>query len=76
MTSRDAVRERDAAPLDADQRQVVRAAVLLDDLVADADERPAHLVGGHDPARALAQGLLLSSSAHRLAAPDERMLAG
>ena len=37
--------------LDADEGEAVRAAVLLDDLVADANQRPAHVVGGHDLAR-------------------------
>ena len=40
--------ERHATCLDADERQSVNPAVLLDDLVADANQRPAHVVGGHD----------------------------
>jgi len=34
--------------LDADQRQALYPAVLLDDLVPDAHESPIHLVSGHD----------------------------
>jgi hypothetical protein len=37
-----------APALDADECQPIGPAVLLDDFVADADERPAHIVGGHD----------------------------
>ena len=48
----DASRQRHATALDTHQCQVVRAAVLLDDLVADAHQRSAHLVGGHDLASA------------------------
>ena len=42
--------ERHAAPLDADEGQSVGAAVLLDQLVGDAHDRPADLVRGHDAA--------------------------
>src|SRR3989304_2510636 len=41
----------DAAPLDAHEREAGGAAVLLDDLVADAYERPTHLAGGPELAR-------------------------
>src|SRR5204863_859840 len=37
-----------AAPLDTDQHQAVRSRLLLDDLVGEADRRPADLVRGHD----------------------------
>ena len=40
--------ERDAAALDADEREALGAGVLLDDLVADADGRAPNLLGGHD----------------------------
>ena len=40
--------ERDAAALDADEQQAVGAGLLLDDLVGQADRRPADLVRGHD----------------------------
>ena len=43
--------QRHAARLDADEGEAVSAAVLLDDLVTDANQRPAHIVGGHDLAR-------------------------
>ncbi len=48
MTSASRCGERDATAMDADQCQVLRATVLLDDLVADSDERTAHVVPGHD----------------------------
>ena len=48
---RQSLGERHAARLDADEGQAVSAAVLLDDLVADANQRPPHIVGGHDLAR-------------------------
>ena len=44
----DAMGQGDPASLDTDQRQVIRAAVLLHDLVADANERTSNLVAGHD----------------------------
>ena len=37
-----------APPLDADEGQTGGARLLLDDLVADADRRPADLLRGHD----------------------------
>ena len=40
----EAARERDAAALDADEHEPGRAGLLLDDLVGDADHRPADLV--------------------------------
>ena len=40
--------ERHATALDADEEQPVRAGLLLDDLVGEADRRPADLVRGHD----------------------------
>ena len=46
----DAVRERDATALDADEQQPLGTCLLLDDLVREADRRPTDLVGGHDPA--------------------------
>ncbi len=46
----DPPRERHAATLDADQQQAVRARLLLDDLMGEADRRATDLVGGHDPA--------------------------
>src|SRR3990172_6482913 len=48
----EALRDRDATALDPDEDEAVRASVLLDDLVGDADDRPADLLGGHDPAPA------------------------
>ena len=44
--------ERHAAALDADEGQTGGARLLLDDLVGDADRRPADLVRGHDLAAA------------------------
>ena len=40
-------RQRDAALADADERQVIDAAVALDNLVGDARERSRHAVGVH-----------------------------
>ena len=40
--------EGDAAALDPDEDEAVGAGLLLDDLVGDADDRPADLVRGHD----------------------------
>ena len=48
----DAAGERHAAALDADEGQAGGARLLLDDLVADADRRPADLLRGHDVAAA------------------------
>ena len=42
--------EGNAAALDADEHEPGRAGLLLDDLVGDADHRPADLIRGHDPA--------------------------
>jgi hypothetical protein len=62
---RDPPRQGDAATLDADEGHALGAAVLLDDLMADADESAPHFVGGHDLPRAH-QLLLLAG----LAGPD------
>src|SRR5439155_10047116 len=43
-------REGNAAALDSDEAEAVRAGLLLDDLVGDANDRPADLVRGHDAA--------------------------
>ena len=48
----DAPGERHAAALDADEHEAVGARLLLDDLVGEADRRPADLVRGHDLAAA------------------------
>ena len=45
---RNAARQRHAALADADERQVVDAAVALEDLVRDARERARHAIGIHD----------------------------
>ena len=42
--------ERHATALDADEDESVGAGLLLDDLVGNAHNRAADLVGGHDPA--------------------------
>src|SRR5439155_21110562 len=41
----DALRERDASAVDADERDPVEVVVLLDDLVRDAGERPVDRLG-------------------------------
>jgi hypothetical protein len=42
------LRERDPSALHADEGKAFSPAVLLDDLVADANQRPADFVSGHD----------------------------
>jgi len=42
--------QRHASALDPDQHQPGRAGLLLDDLVGDARDRAADVLGGHDPA--------------------------
>src|SRR3546814_7679346 len=48
---REPVGERHAAPLDADEDEPGRTRLLLDDLVGDANDRPADLVRGQDRKR-------------------------
>ena len=40
--------ERGAAGVNADNHQVLKGSVALDDLVGDPGQRPPHVVGGHD----------------------------
>ena len=44
----DARGERDTAALDPDEDEALGPGLPLDDLVGDADDRPADLVRGHD----------------------------
>ncbi len=54
---RQPVGERDAAALDADQREPLGAGLLLHDLVRDAGDRAADVLVGHDPAAGHRRGL-------------------
>ena len=54
---RDAMGERDAAALDADQDEALGAGLLLHDLVRDAGHRAADVLVGHDPAAGHRRGL-------------------
>jgi hypothetical protein len=49
---RQSVGQRHAAALDADEHELGRPGVLLDDLVRDPHDRPADVVRGHDSAAA------------------------
>ena len=57
--SREALGERDATRLDADEHEALEATVALDDLVREACERPAHaFLVEDDAAAAFGEGAL------------------
>ena len=66
---RQAMGQWDSPALDADEDQAVRAGLLLDDLVGDANHGSADLIRGHDPTAAHGAPSGLTGPARRLSWP-------